>query len=314
MKHIVFHFFPKLSTAQRWIIFIMLVISGLLLQMLTRNFWSGSVLLFLASLLMSHKGIDLRAHPERFNHHTEWKNSTRSQIEELLTMYRKMKIWDRSGYEVSSCAGGLFFVLLLAAGFTIMIAGIEENDLMMIFSGGNLLMLMTPQYFSGFRKYDAGARVILYARECLQAATMIEEMQPGKIKVSFLTLLAKKANSDIFYPKEVKLKMTTDDAPESFMGAYGQLSVNKVGSNEYPYFYTVLIFKPEFELERKMHGIQLRNDVMIKEFSSENGVDVLVLRQRTTRTSGYHTNAKAVRGILATTFDVYEQLTKKHKK
>jgi hypothetical protein len=47
---------------------------------------------------------------------------------------------------------------------------------------------------------------------------------------------------------------------------------------------------------------------MLKEYTVEKDVQVLVLRQVTTRTTGYFTTNKAVRGILAQTFETYRQL------
>ncbi|MPM14765.1 hypothetical protein SDC9_61129 [bioreactor metagenome] len=307
MNKLFFHFFPRMSNILRLLIFIALFGGGIILQALTGNFWAGAVFIICASLLLINKGVDTRLHIERYHHNTEWKTSSREQIEDIIRMDKKLKRWDRTGFEVTSCLGGFLFMVVLSVGFIIIAIGLGERDNNVVFFGGDFVMLFTPHFMSGFKRYDMAGRVILYAKNCLQAAEMIIELDKS-VNISYMTLLAENATSKAMYPKEVKLKMTMANAPEEFLGCYGQLSINKVGSTDYPYFYTVLIFKPEFNLRKKFSGIRLRTDAMLKEYSTEQGVEVLVLRQVTTRTSGYSTNEKAVRGILAQTMDVYRQL------
>lgn len=309
MNNLVFHFFKRMSNGNRLLLFILLFTSGIVLQAVTNNFLAGCFVLAAATFLLLNKGLDKRVFPERFNHNTEWKPTTREQVEEIVAMDKKLRVWDRSGFEMTSCAGVFFFFVIVIVGFTLVIGGNEEHDNMMAFMGGNLMILIIPHYFAGFKKYDAGAKAVFYARECLKAGAIVNELNKD-IKVTYMTLLAPNAKTGVIFPKEVKLKLTRKGAPTEFLGAYGQLSINKVGSSEFPYFYTVLIFKPEFGLKAKFDDINLRSDVVIKEYSEESGVEVLVIRQKTTRTSGYHTNEKAVRGLLLQTFEVYEQLVK----
>ncbi len=307
MKKLFFHFFPRMSNSLRLILFIALFAGGICLQLVTGSFWIGALLVLCASLIMVNKGVDSRLHIERYHHNTEWKTSTRQQIEEIISMDRKLKRWDRSGFEVTSCLGTLLFIVVLVAGFALVIIGAEEGDQSVIVFGGNFLILFIPHFMSGFKRYDMASRVLIYAKNCLKAADIAAELNKS-IKVDFMTLLAENASTKALYPKEVKLKMTVSGSPESFLGCYGQLSINKVGATDYPYFYTVLIFKPEFNLVDKFNKLTLRNTAMLKEYTTEQGVEVLVLRQTTTRTSGYSTNEKAVRGILAQTFETYQQL------
>lgn len=307
MKKLFFHFFPRMSNSLRVIVFISLFAAGIAIQLTIANFWIGAILIACASLVLLNKGIDSRLHIERYHHNTEWKTSTRQQVEDIIKMDKKLRRWDRTGFEVTSCLGSFLFLVVLVAGFFIVILGLEENDLNVIFFGGDFLILFIPHFLSGFRRIDMASRVLLYADNCLKAADIAIELNKN-VKTDFMTLLAENAKTKALFPKEVKLKMSLENAPDTFLGCYGQLSVNKVGSKDYPYFYTVLIFKPEFDLKKKFNKLKLLNKGMLKEFTSEQGVEVLVLRQVTTRTSGYSTNNKAVRGILVQTFDAYQQL------
>jgi len=307
MNKLVFHIFPRMENSLRLLIFMALFGGGLCLQLITGNFWLGAAMIAASSAIMLNKGVDSRLHIERYHHKTEWKPSSRLQIEEIIKMNKSLKRWDRSGFEVSSCLGGFVFLIVVVIGFYFLIQGAETNNNNYIFMAGNFLILFVPQFMTGFKKIDNANRITIYAANCLKTADIVDTLDKS-VKVSFLTLLTENAKTKALFPKEVKMKMMLDNAPETFLGCYGQLSINKVGATDFPYFYTVLIFKPEFGLQNKFNNIQLRNTAMLKEFSTDQGVEVLVLRQVTTRTSGYSTNDKAVRGILAQTFEVYKQL------
>ena len=75
-----------MSNTLRVAIFIFLFICGISLQLETREFWSGAILIFCSSLLMINKGVDSRLHVERYRHNAEWKPTNRQQIEDIIKM------------------------------------------------------------------------------------------------------------------------------------------------------------------------------------------------------------------------------------
>ncbi len=304
MKKLFFRIFPRMSNTLRVAIFIFLFICGISLQLETREFWSGAILIFCSSLLMINKGVDSRLHVERYRHNAEWKPTNRQQIEDIIKMDKKLRRWDRSGYEVSSTWGVILFIVVIIVGFCF-IGNVNDDN--MSFFGGDFLILFIPHFLTGFKKFDKISRTLFYTKHCLKAADIAAEINKD-IKIEFLTLLIENNKTKALYPKEVKLKMTLDGSPESFLGCYGQISINSVKGTDYPYFYTVIVFKPEFKLNQKFNNITLQNKGMLKEYTVEKDVQVLVLRQVTTRTTGYFTTNKAVRGILAQTFETYRQL------
>jgi len=111
------------------------------------------------------------------------------------------------------------------------------------------------------------------------------------------------------FPNDARFMIRFKDAPENFIGLQGQISINAVKSTQYPYFYVVIIAKPDFQVFKKFGKPTLKNITIENKETGE--VNVIVIRQFTTQTSGYHTNTatqeailaagiKAVKGMLAT--------------
>ncbi|RMF74946.1 MAG: hypothetical protein D6744_14000, partial [Planctomycetota bacterium] len=98
-------------------------------------------------------------------------------------------------------------------------------------------------------------------------------------------------------PTDARVFIRFPDAPESFLGLQFQVSINNVKGTNYPYLYAVIVARPEFGLMRHLSTIDRHCQRLLVEPGDESDVDVVVIRQKTTKTSGYHTNATAVRRI-----------------
>jgi hypothetical protein len=99
---------------------------------------------------------------------------------------------------------------------------------------------------------------------------------------------------------DVKMKVDVKNHPKDLFGLYGQISVNNVKGQDYPYFYVVLVAKESAKLiSNKLSHFILPADI-ISEFSEQNEAEIMVIRQYTTKTSGYHTDEGAVREIFRT--------------
>ena len=95
-------------------------------------------------------------------------------------------------------------------------------------------------------------------------------------------------------PRDVKMKVDFKNQPKEFLGMYATVSLNNVQEVLYPYFYVVLVAE-----QGKMMNQEFLNSVklypgIISEFKQENDVDILVIRQKTTKKSGYLTKPQTV--------------------
>ena len=112
-------------------------------------------------------------------------------------------------------------------------------------------------------------------------------------------------------PMDARLMLKFLNAPEFFLGMQIQISMNNVQGKDYPYLYCVLIAKQEAKFFRKNKDrIKSPTRKVIIENSQSEDVDVLVVRQRTSRTSGYHTNVSAATTVVYTALNLARDLLK----
>jgi hypothetical protein len=85
---------------------------------------------------------------------------------------------------------------------------------------------------------------------------------------------------------------------------------HEVNGTSYPYFYVVLVAKKSFGLGDAFNKF-IPPAKIIKEFKIEGDVEILVIRQATTKTSGDHTGDKQMGDILAAGINLAENYTRK---
>lgn len=94
-------------------------------------------------------------------------------------------------------------------------------------------------------------------------------------------------------PTDIKMVIKPPDAPPEFYGVQAQISINMGG----PYVYFVIVTKEDLKIRMPRDaGI---NDIL--EPSSSDGVNILVIRNYTTKNAGFITKARDVRRLLQLT-------------
>jgi hypothetical protein len=83
-----------------------------------------------------------------------------------------------------------------------------------------------------------------------------------------------------------------------------------VQGTSYPYFYVVLVARKGFGL-RDAYSAHNAGHRVTKEFKYEGEVEVMVLRQETTKTSGYHTKPAVANEIFYEGLELAEQVAVK---
>jgi hypothetical protein len=115
------------------------------------------------------------------------------------------------------------------------------------------------------------------------------------------------------------LKINFKGHSEEFIGIQFQVSTNKIKNRVYPYFYVVLIAKKGFGLRKyertyetnKRKGMTsfFRGGLapIIGEFDIKGDVEILVLRQETTKTTGYETTPNDIKRIINMSVRIYNK-------
>ena len=96
-------------------------------------------------------------------------------------------------------------------------------------------------------------------------------------------------------PLDAKMVLAFHNGPPEFLGLQLQLAINNVQGTDYPYFYCVLVARPPFGLLPKSRS-ELMPDITVEK-SHEGDVDIIVIRQTTTQTSGYYTKPNTVKTL-----------------
>ncbi len=111
---------------------------------------------------------------------------------------------------------------------------------------------------------------------------------------------------DETFPNDTRILIKFKDAPQDFIGLQFQISINNVQGRAYPYCYCVIIARPDFRLFNRFNPAQIKGITIETEKSKD--VDVIVIRQTTTKNTGYHTNASAQDYILGTGIEIVKKL------
>jgi hypothetical protein len=276
---------------------ITLLLVGLSLQTITLQFLPGLPFLLFGTLLFLVRGYDNRVDFGKFEPDAQWERVALDKLEQLVEHDRRMARWDRSALDVTNGLGALVLLLLAVP---LLLAAIQTQGPMQILLL-DALVLLIPHWLTGTRSVMRRPTLMLKAGILRQ---LLDEAAPLLAPHTLELLLLLQGPRKI--PADVKLKVTLESQPPEFLGLYGQIVINRVQGKPYPYFYVVLVAKPNTGL-RELGRHYRPSNPLILEFKTQSEVEVLVLRQQTTKTSGYHTKPATMRQILAEGLQLADQ-------
>ncbi len=269
----------------------------------------GAFLLLCASLLGIVRGYTNK--PEKLGADEQWRAADKAQLQKILDIAESTKKWDRSFLDIT-CPRGLFalFVLLGGAGFL----GFSLIGLGFINAGFALcidvFVLFLPHWVTGVRTILVNAPLTVKIENLLYVWSLWEASRREGENMSAQMAVVKAENGEL--PADAKLILQYPALGESFFGLQVQVVLNNVQGTDYPYLYCVLVAKKEFGMGNKLKLIYEDAAKFIKaenkaagffsvkpcaidtEIKDEGGMQILVIRQRTTKDSGYYTDRKAI--------------------
>lgn len=295
---VVFHFWPFMAYGKRLALSLTLIAAGLIIQFLTGSFVAGALLLLVGSVLLCVQGYHNRVEGGGFSPGADWENVEIQRLHDLQELDRKMLRWNRSAMDVTNTLGLITLVVLVAptayAVFHYLEYGFAPYPPEVRILLFNALTLLGPHWITGTRRILRLPKMMVKV-EALEALLASARREINEDQVTVMMLLRGEAK----IPEDVKLRVRIPDAPETFLGMYVQVVTNDVKGTSYPYAYVVLVARQGYGLEAATRDIAPPKGV-IKEYKVENDVEVLVIRQHTTKTSGYHTKP----AVAATIFSV----------
>lgn len=284
-----FYLAKNLPYNPRLYLMLILLVVGFGLQILFMNAAYGAFFLLAGVVLVLVKGYDSRARIKGFSLDPNWKTVSIDKIQEIEQLRKRSRKWDYDVLDISNPLG--IFSLILIGGLALLASfflGILANDLRVtIILATDIAIFMIPLWFSGMRfilkqpNLAIRVNIILDLYEVFETIKLEgEEFRPA--------LMLTKGDEGESVPIDARFSIAFPNSPEGFYGLQTQINLNVVQGASYSYFYCALAAKPGFGLSQYKEKIKHYGKI-ICEYQEGRQADVLVIRQYTTKKSGYHT-------------------------
>jgi hypothetical protein len=296
---VVFWVLPSLAYRLRLIASLALIATGCTIQLVTQSLFPGFWALAIGNLLLLVKGYDNRVNAKGFDMEAQWEPVEQARLEQLEILHKKMRRWDRSALDLTNPLG-LVVLLLVVAPIGLTIVMVPGAPRMLAIDAATLLI---PHWITGTRSILTLPKLMVQIKA---TRDVLDSARPAlqQHRVVPLMLLS---GGDAKIPEDVKFRIDLEGRHENFLGLYGQVSINDVQGTSYPYFYVVLVSRKGFGLGTVHRQYQPPHGI-VAEFDLKGEVEVLIIRQRTTKNSGYHTTAGTAREIFRQGLQLAEEI------
>jgi len=296
---VVFHVWQSLNYKPRIIISFLLILAGFVIQAviyyrldvnLLLVFLAGAPFILAGNVLVMVKGYDNRVDFSRLDPTAQWETVERGKLKKIRDLDKAIGKWDRGLLDITNWRGFLVLLALLIALILLLILATGVIRLLVL----NATILLLPQWFTGTTR-------VLRLPKLLVKVEMMDDLLSSvapAISDWELQVLMLLRGKDRKVPDDIKFRLTFPGQDERFLGLYGQVVTNDVQGSSYPYFYTVIVAKKGFGLDGVMKGMPPVDGLTV-ETGGEGEVEFIVVRQHTTKTSGYHTDLPAAVNVFA---------------
>jgi hypothetical protein len=312
---VIFHIWKSLSYGSRIILAIMAILFGGFLQYyayinsLINEFLFpvGVLVLFFGNLLLLVKGYNNKIKLDKYSAEKEWVTVDEEQLERILKINRKTKAWDVSSLDITNVLGVFMFILVVGIFLLVGVSDLFVSHFARKIIIVNTIVLFVPHWFTGVRRITTTPKLV-------SKINLFKYLMSGYkqiLKDHIINYLVYVEGENEMLPKDVKMKIKFKDQPENFLGLYAQISLNNVNDRDYPYFYVVLVANVQSDILEKVFDKIDTPLKVIKEYKTEGDIELIVIRQKTTKTSGYHTKPKAMVQIFDAGLKSYKLLQDK---
>jgi hypothetical protein len=172
----------------------------------------------------------------------------------------------------------------------------------------NITILAIPTFFTGSITGPAQGELLIKLKALSKLHEQLSQNKPDlELKPMLGLIEGKQDDKQGKLPEDAKLMIALKNQPSEFYGVQINCSLNDVGGAKYPYVYAVVLASEEFAYDISS-GQRPKGKNIVFEPSSKDGTLILVLREKTTKTSGYHTNEKRQLEITTAAIEFAETL------
>jgi len=226
----------------------------------------------------------------------KWESVTMAEFDRAKELCRGTAKWGRDAFSISS---GWGFLTLAVIGVSVWLAGRyladHEGTAWAVAWYVDAAAVLIPLWFSGMRSGWVPAHLNIKLDALENIRVFFEMTRDPKVKLEPMLEVATNAKGENV-PMDARFMVRFSNGPDDFIGVQVQVSLNDVQGTKYPYLYCVILAKQGFGLTRRIAaGRVAKGDII--EAQVEKEVEVVVVRQYTTKKSGYHTNPAAQRRV-----------------
>lgn len=293
-----FHFAKNLPYNVRTNLTLILLVVGLVLQLLFMNPVFGSPFLFAGVLLVLVKGYDSRVRIKGFSLDPNWKNVSIEKIREIEQLRQHSRKWDSDALDISNPLGRVSLILFggLALLVSFGLGELAKDTRVTAILVTDTAIFIVPLWLSGMRFILKQPNLAIKVNIILDLHKDFETLKQEGERFKPSLMLAK-GKEDEAVPIDARFSIAFPNSPEGFYGLQTQINLNVVQGTSYPYFYCVLAARPGFGMALFEEKIKLDRK-FICEYQKDSRAEVLVIRQKTTKKSGYHTKSRQCTTIL----------------
>ena len=277
---------------------LILLVVGFGLQVLFMNAEYGAFFLLAGVVLVLVKGYDSRVRIKGFSLDPNWKTVSIDKVQEIEQLRKRSKRWDSDALDISNPLG--IFSLILIGGLallaSVLLGSLANDTRVTIILATDIAIFMVPLWFSGMRFILKQPNLAIKVNIILGLYKVFETLKLEGEEFRPALMLAKGDEGESI-PIDARFSIALPNSPEGLYGLQAQINLNVVQGASYPYFYCVLAAKPGFGLSQYKEKVKLDGKI-ICEYQEGSQAEVLVIRQHTTKKSGYHTKDRQCTQIL----------------
>jgi hypothetical protein len=299
---VVFSVWQSLSYDKRMLLGFGLILLGFIVQGVTRSFVPGAPFILAGNLLLIVKGYNNKIDLGQYDPGAQWENADIDTLDKLVTLDGKIRDWDISMLDITNLLGAMVFILVMVPLGWLAYIGRGLNQVLVLDS----MLLLLPHWITGIRS------ILVLPRLLVKVKTLRDLLQDPAVrslgkdyKIDLLVLLK---GQEAKVPDDVKIRVSFPGQHKDFLGFYGQVVINEVDGKSYPYFYVVLVARKGYGLGQ-VHPHSAAHNLLL-EFKVQEETEVLVIRQKTTKTSGYHTDPVMVMNIFEEGFRIGQKVAR----
>jgi hypothetical protein len=235
----------------------------------------------------------------------EWRGAEAEHLAKVIRINDKSKSWDQSFLDVTCGLGCLGFILAVGAviGGTMILGAMDQESLALtwLLDGS---ILLPPHWITGVRSVLTNDPLTVKARMLLEVVNAWQpEARPGEKMLPQMEVLN---TPDGQIPMDAKMVLQMESLGKDFLGLQIQVCLNNVQGADYPYLYCVLVARPALKINQQLSP-EAPSGIVVEPKSQED-VEILIVRQFTTKTSGYHTDTATALRIFNYALDLARQL------